>query len=64
MSGVKCDHCGREVSFKKGDVWINDNGFKVKILDWGFNSVWVYYITNKNKCSWGFEEFLRNYTKE
>jgi len=44
-----------------GSIWENSQGYKVKILDYGENYVWVCYVDNKNKVSWEMDKFLKEY---
>ena len=58
---MKCPKCNQEYKFKRNDIWINSNGYKVKILDFGSDEVWLLYLENNNKTSWKFEKFFSEY---
>lgn len=59
-----CPCCGHSKAFKIkiGQTWINDRDYKVQILDFGFDDVWLLYIENGNKCAWNQDKFLQQYT--
>ncbi|RTL04630.1 hypothetical protein EKK58_09985 [Candidatus Dependentiae bacterium] len=44
-----------------GSIWINEFSFKVKILDFSSDEVWLYYLSNDNKCSWDIDKFIKEY---
>ena len=46
---------------KIGQIWINQIGYKVEVLDFGSREVWLYYAENKNKTAWDIEKFLSEY---
>ena len=60
---VNCPKCGhaKYTKFVRGDIWINENGYKVKILDFGFDLVWLFYFDNNNRTSWTHQEFVNQY---
>ncbi len=45
-----------------GSYWINNSGYKVKLLDMGENDVWLLYLRSNNKTSWEIGKFLKEYT--
>lgn len=47
--------------FLIGSIWVNSNDYKVKILDYGLNEVWVLYLENQNKTGWDIGKFLQEY---
>ena len=47
--------------FLVGSIWINDKNYRVKILDYGDNDVWLLYIANNNKTAWDIKKFLKEY---
>ena len=55
----------RELStiYKVDDIWENNQGYKVAILDWGEHEVWLYYYANSQRTSWKHLEFLDQYKK-
>lgn len=59
-----CPFCKKELNFFKNDIWVNDRNYKVKILDFGSESIWVLYLENQNKVAWKIKDFLETYTKE
>ncbi len=61
---MNCPLCKRDLIIFKNDVWINDKGYKVEILDYGSEDVWVLYLENQNKVSWKIKDFLEMYSKE
>jgi len=63
---TKCSECGTSTieKFKKDSIWVNSQGYRVKILDCGTEEVWLYYIANGNKTSWQKEKFVKNYKLE
>ena len=58
-----CPKCGHPKAFKfeVGQVWINDREYKVKVLDFGFEDIWLLYLDNGNKVSWKQDKFLGQY---
>ena len=58
-----CQTCGNYTTYELnvGDIWINSNKFKVQILDFGLNDVWVLYLSNKNRCGWAQKDFINQY---
>jgi len=54
----------KEENFVVGDFWVNIVGFRVKILDWGSEYVWVLYTENQDKVAWTIKEFLDHYKKD
>ena len=46
---------------KIGQLWINDQDYIVKILDFGIGQVWLLY-PNGNKTAWSLGEFFEYYT--
>ena len=60
---LNCPKCGHPKSFKLeiGQTWMNDRDYKVKILDFGFEDVWLLYLDNQNKVAWTLEKFLEQY---
>ena len=61
---VLCPCCKKEIDFFKDEIWINSNGYKVKILDYGTEDIWLLYIENQNKVAWSIKRFLEEYIKE
>ena len=59
-----CPVCKKELTFVVDDIWVNNRDYKVKILDFGGESVWVLYLENQNKVAWKIKDFLENYAKE
>lgn len=59
-----CPVCKKELTFVIEDIWINDRDYRVKILDYGSESVWVLYLENQNKVAWKIKDFLEQYSKE
>lgn len=59
-----CPVCKKELAFTIGDVWVNDRDYKVKILDFGSEFLWVLYLENQNKVAWKIKDFLEMYSKE
>lgn len=49
---INCPVCKRELIIFAGDVWINDRGYRVQILDYGTEDIWVLYLENQNKVAW------------
>lgn len=60
---VNCPKCGHQkyTKFVRGDIWMNDRDYKVKILDFGFDDVWVLYLENGNKTAWEHDKFINQY---
>jgi hypothetical protein len=60
---INCPKCGHPKSFKfkVGQIWMNDRNYKVQILDFGFEDVWLLYLDNGNKVSWKQSKFLEQY---
>jgi len=48
--------------FKIGQIWINERDFKVKILDFGIDDLWLLYLANNNKVAWKKDRFLELYS--
>lgn len=59
-----CPACKKELTFVIGDIWVNDRDYKIKILDFGSESLWVLYLENQNKVAWKIKDFLEMYSKE
>jgi len=60
---LNCPKCGHPKSFKLeiGQIWMNDRDYKVKILDFGFEDVWLLYLDNGNKVAWKQDKFFEQY---
>jgi hypothetical protein len=54
----------KELVIFKNDVWINNQGYRVEILDYGREDIWLLYIENQNKVAWKIKDFLEMYSKE
>ena len=61
---MNCPICLRELIIFKGDIWINNNGYRVEIIDYGTEDIWLLYLENKNKVAWKIKNFLTEYHKE
>jgi len=63
VTWVNCPKCGYAKAFKLrvGQIWQNDRDYKVKILDVGFEDVWLLYLANGNKVGWKQQKFLEQY---
>ena len=61
---ILCPLCKKELNFFQGEIWVNDQEYKVKILDYGSEDIWLYYIENGNKVAWNIKKFLEQYIKE
>jgi hypothetical protein len=59
-----CPVCKKELVIFKNDVWINNQGYRVEILDYGREDIWLLYIENQNKVAWKIKDFLEMYSKE
>ena len=46
---------------KIGQLWINDQDYVVKVLDFGLNDVWLAY-PNGNHVAWKLSKFFEEYT--
>ena len=58
-----CPYCKQEFEFRIGDIWINEQGYKTEIMDWGTQDIWLFYEENRNKCAWKIIDFLKEYKK-
>jgi len=58
-----CPHCKTEKAYRIGigDIWVNDAGYQVRILDFGDNEVWLFYLENDNRTAWEMTKFLDAY---
>jgi hypothetical protein len=57
----KCPICKNDFLFKRSEIWVNCNGYKVELLDFGEHEVWLRYIENGARCSWETKKFLNTY---
>lgn len=55
-----CKYCNKK-AIKVGEVWENDYGYRVKILDMGSDEVWLLYLDNNNRVGWQIKNFLDVY---
>ena len=62
---LSCPKCGHRKSCRLeiGQIWINDRDFEVRILDFGFEDVWVLYLDTRygNKVAWKHQDFMEQY---
>lgn len=59
---MRCPHCKQEmyIHIQPGQVWKNDNGYRLKILDVGPIDFWCKW-ENGNRGSFNKEDFFRLY---
>lgn len=50
------------VDINVGEIWINDKGYKLKVLDIGVQSLWLEW-ENGNKDGWDLTKFIEYYRR-
>ena len=55
-----CPTCKQPVKICKGQVWENDVGYKLEILDASINDLWVLH-ENGHRSAWEIDKFLKSY---